>query len=249
MAHKILLAGKNIQTMEKFFETSIEGYELMTSSIIYQDVEKHLNMYAFDVFLYCTSGEDENDFNKLLQLKTFLGEKSIKVVVVGNGEDTKTFQNKTGEMAAVVLDDSLPVDKLYAGIDVTEDSTTEPQEERRKHVLVIDDDPLMLKLIKEYLHDKYDVATAVNGKVAYKFLENKRTDMILLDYEMPMETGPQVLVNIRKTLGEATPPVLFLTGVTDVEKVKEVLSHKPQGYLLKPIEKDKLIANVEKFLG
>lgn len=39
-------------------------------------------------------------------------------------------------------------------------------QEERKHVLVVDDDPIMLKLIKEHLCEKYDVATAISGKIA-----------------------------------------------------------------------------------
>ena len=69
------------------------------------------------------------------------------------------------------------------------------EENRRKHVLVIDDDPIMLKVVKEHLHENYDVATAISGKIAYKFLESKSTDIILLDYEMPGEDGPDVLIN------------------------------------------------------
>lgn len=58
-----------------------------------------------------------------------------------------------------------------------------------KNILVIDDDARMLKVIKLHLHEKYDVATAISGKIALKFLETKHTDLILLDYAMPDENG------------------------------------------------------------
>jgi CheY-like chemotaxis protein len=119
----------------------------------------------------------------------------------------------------------------------------------RKHVLVIDDDPMLLKLIKEHLHEKYDVATAISGKIAHKFLETKKTNFILLDYEMPVENGPEVLKKIRENHEFDDIPVVFLTGITDREKIKEALMLKPQGYLLKPIDKDKLLGTVEKFIG
>ena len=123
------------------------------------------------------------------------------------------------------------------------------EQQRRKHVLVIDDDPLMLKLIKEYLHENYDVATAVSGKIAYKFLENKTTDLILLDYEMPVENGPMVLETLRQNSELANIPVVFLTGISDKEKIKQALMLKPQGYLLKPIDRETLLGTIEKFLG
>lgn len=120
---------------------------------------------------------------------------------------------------------------------------------RRKHILVIDDDPRMLKTMKEQLHEDFDVATAVNGKIAMKFLENKQTDLILLDYEMPDEKGPDVLEKIRANQSTKNVPVIFLTGVTEKEKIQKALVLQPQGYLLKPINKAKLMETIAKVMG
>ena len=119
----------------------------------------------------------------------------------------------------------------------------------RKHILVVDDNAMMLKVIKEYLHDKYDVGTAVSGKVALRFLESKTTDLILLDYDMPQENGPAVLEKLRASDATKDIPVIFLTGVTESKKIKEALVLKPQGYLLKPVDREKLLAEIEKFIG
>ena len=119
----------------------------------------------------------------------------------------------------------------------------------RKHILVVDDNAMMLKMLKEHLHDKYDVATAASGKVALKFLERKTTDLILLDYEMPEESGPDVLEKLRASELTRKIPVIFLTGVTDTNKVKEVLSLKPQSYLLKPVDRDRLLDTIAKTIG
>ena len=118
----------------------------------------------------------------------------------------------------------------------------------RKHILVVDDNAMMLKMLKEHLHDQYDVATAASGRVALKFLEKKSTDLILLDYEMPDESGPDVLEKLRASEVTKDIPVVFLTGVTDTKKVKEVLSLKPQSYLLKPVDRDKLLDTIAKVL-
>lgn len=125
-------------------------------------------------------------------------------------------------------------------------SLTSPQ---RKHILVVDDDPRMLKMLKEQLHHEYDVGTAVNGKIAMKFLESKHTDLILLDYEMPDEKGPDVLEKIRANRSTKDVPVIFLTGVTERDKIQKALVLQPQGYLLKPINRDKLMETITKALG
>lgn len=119
----------------------------------------------------------------------------------------------------------------------------------RKHILVVDDDVRMLRLIKKYLENNYDVATAINGRVALKFLESKHTDLVLLDYEMPLEDGRAVLEKIRQNPNTKNLPVVFLTGVSSKEKIQEVLQMRPQGYLLKPINKQKLLFTIEKNIG
>ncbi|MCH5250215.1 MAG: response regulator [Lachnospiraceae bacterium] len=119
----------------------------------------------------------------------------------------------------------------------------------RKHILVVDDDPIMLKMVKEQLRDAYDVATAISGKIAMKFLERKKTDLILLDYEMPGETGPDVLEKLRENNFTKDIPVIFLTGVSDKSKIQEAIALKPQGYLLKPIDHDKLMSTINSAIG
>ena len=120
--------------------------------------------------------------------------------------------------------------------------------QERKHILVIDDDPMMLKLVNEQLHEYYDVATAISGKLAMKFLESKKTDLILLDYEMPDDNGAVVLEKLRKNPATKHIPVVFLTGVSERERIQEVILMKPQGYLLKPIDFEKLLSVIRGIL-
>lgn len=119
----------------------------------------------------------------------------------------------------------------------------------RKHVTVIDDDYRMLRVLKEYLHDTYDVATALSGKLAMKFLESKHTDLILLDYLMPEENGPEVYKNIRALPGHKNTPIVFLTGVSESKKIKEVMELHPHGYLLKPVEREQFLKSIRNYLG
>lgn len=118
----------------------------------------------------------------------------------------------------------------------------------RGRILVVDDNPLMLKVIKEHLHEEYDVATAVSGRVGLRFLEHREVDLILLDYEMPEEDGASVLAKIRNIERLADVPVIFLTGVSDRKKIKKALAMKPDGYLLKPIDHEKLMSTIKKYV-
>lgn len=146
--------------------------------------------------------------------------------------------------------DAAEAEKEKARVSVPEETVKKaPPQLQRRHVLVVDDNAMMLKVIKEHLHGKYDVATAVSGKVALKFLERKKTDLILLDYEMPEESGPAVLEKLRASDETKDIPVIFLTGVTETKKIKEALALKPQNYLLKPVDREKLLETIAKEIG
>ena len=119
----------------------------------------------------------------------------------------------------------------------------------RRHVLVVDDDSSMLRMIKDILGEHYDVAAAINGKVALKFLETRRTDLILLDYEMPGQSGADVYEKILENPALRHIPVVFLTGVSDRERIATVLAMRPRGYLLKPIDSERLKKTVEEIVG
>lgn len=117
-----------------------------------------------------------------------------------------------------------------------------------KKILVIDDDPAMLKTIKTLIGKQYEIATAISGSLGRRYLEKKHVDLILLDYEMPNEDGPTVLTSLREDPDWQNIPVIFLTGINDVSKIQKALSCKPQGYLLKPIDHAKLLKTIEETL-
>jgi Response regulator containing a CheY-like receiver domain and an HD-GYP domain len=118
----------------------------------------------------------------------------------------------------------------------------------RPRILVVDDATIIHKTIKGYLDSKYEVATAINGNIALRFLKTKKVDLILLDYEMPDMNGPAVLEAVRADPRLASIPIVFLTGINDVEKTKSALALRPQGYLLKPVDKHALLNKIHELL-
>lgn len=141
------------------------------------------------------------------------------------------------------LEDDPDIQRLTGPERISEEGVEELEKvdrDTRLHVLIIDDSPVMLKTLKTYLEDTFDVAVALSGELALNFLSKKSTDVILLDYEMPNMSGPDVLYALRKFERTSSIPVIFLTGVSDKNKIRQVLAMKPQGYLLKPVPKDKL---------
>ncbi|MDO4167380.1 MAG: response regulator [Eubacteriales bacterium] len=277
MKYKILLTGKNNTVIDDFFTQMGESFETLTTSGRNEDIMNHLTYFKPDIFVYCPNHESNENNNLLFTIKGQLERDNIPVVLIGSEEDCKDLSQSEIDNADLVLHKPITASSIRNRImDYMEEQkrlrgkAARAEEERlaqekaalaeadrlarekaaqKKHILVVDDDPLMLKLIKEHLREDYNVATATSGKTAFRFLRKKKTDLILLDYAMPEEDGPAVLEKLHADDATRDIPVVFLTGVTDRNKIQKALVQKPQGYLLKPIDRDKLIETIAKLIG
>ena len=119
----------------------------------------------------------------------------------------------------------------------------------RKKILVVDDSGTMLRKIKEWLDDKYKITLANSGARAMKALAIEIPDLVLLDYEMPIVDGRQVLSMMRAESEYQDIPVMFLTGKSDKESVMAVMSLNPVGYLLKTQPSHEIIKQIDDFFA
>lgn len=117
----------------------------------------------------------------------------------------------------------------------------------KKRVLVVDDEPLMLRSVNIWLGDDFEVSLVNSGEMAIEFLNRHPVDLVLLDYRMPTMNGPQVLSKIRNDEVIKKTPVMFLTGKADREGVMEVMHLKPEGYILKSKSSDEIKDAVKDF--
>jgi len=268
MKYKILLAGNNQSILDDFFYTMSNDFECQTTSWRFEDIECHLKYFTPDIFVYGLREDFKDNLPKVIEAKRKLQQNGIPFAIIGAREDCDNFLRGTINITDLVLTKPLTAAMIQERIigylpekkhreriekipfqQELQEKAVEPEKYRKKHIIVVDDDPRMLKLIKEHLHGEYEVATAINGRLALNFLEKKRTDLIFLDYEMPGMSGPQVLEKIRENPKLTDIPVVFLTGISEREKIKKVLSMKPQGYLLKPLNREKLFSTIKNILG
>ena len=118
----------------------------------------------------------------------------------------------------------------------------------RKHILIVDDDVNMLKMLRMFLQEDYKVSIVDSGKLALDFVVKYTPDLILLDYIMPLFDGPHVMEILRKREETKKVPILFLTSVTDRDKIIQCLALNPQGYIIKPVSREDLLARVAEVL-
>lgn len=82
---------------------------------------------------------------------------------------------------------------------------------------------------------------------AIRSITLNRPDLVLLDYEMPVCDGRQVLDMIRAEEETADIPVIFLTGRGDKESIQKIVPLKPAGYLLKTMKPEEIKKSVDNF--
>ena len=138
------------------------------------------------------------------------------------------------------------------GSDVEEKESGSPKRtpaHGRKTILLIDDSGIFLRTLNGLLCDEYDIKMATSCQKALVSICEKKPDLILLDYEMPVCNGRETMIKIRESESNKNIPIVFVTAVNKKEHIKSVLALKPDGYLLKPINRDKLFKTIREIIG
>ncbi|MEO8891984.1 MAG: response regulator transcription factor [Coleofasciculaceae cyanobacterium] len=118
-----------------------------------------------------------------------------------------------------------------------------------KQLLLIDDDPNLILLVKDYLEFRgYEVVTAENGREALEVLEIKIPDMIICDVMMPEMDGYALVEHVRQDPRTSWVPVLFLSAKGQSQDRVKGLNTGADVYMVKPFEPEELVAQVESSL-
>ncbi|MFA5060017.1 MAG: response regulator [Candidatus Omnitrophota bacterium] len=117
-----------------------------------------------------------------------------------------------------------------------------------KKVLVVDDDPVVLKLVKSRLEaNQYEVTTASDGDEGLQKLKTQKPDLIILDVEMPRMDGYTFVVELKKHDDLKNIPIIILTAkehLKDLFKLEGI-----RDYIVKPFKAEKFLETVKKYLA
>lgn len=118
-----------------------------------------------------------------------------------------------------------------------------------KRLLLIDDDPNLILLVKDYLEFRgYEVITAENGQDALEVLDKDVPDMIICDVMMPEMDGYAFVERVRQNPHTSWIPVLFLSAKGQSQDRVKGLNTGADVYMVKPFEPEELVAQVESSL-
>lgn len=124
-----------------------------------------------------------------------------------------------------------------------------PAESQQVRILIVDDDPDLVDLLKLDLSNQgYDAATAGNGKEALQLANTKKFDLVLLDVMMPYVDGYHVAHELSSKLGVNAPKVLLMTSRDTVRERGVILMSGADAAIQKPFALNELHAKIEEVL-
>lgn len=251
--NKVLFITSFHSTAREISKSLSEYFKVQVCSASAPAIKRILPIFVPEAVVFCSIGlQDE-----LSELTELIARECAEypVLTIGEKSDDAIFEKyfNEGRFESVYLpvNHQLLVSQLHfmLGLDGADRPTADGSEMRKKHILFVDDNGMMLRRMKDMISEEYKVSLATSGIKAISIIAKDKPDLVFLDYEMPGCDGRETLEMIRSDEEIADIPVVFLTGMSEKKYIEAVLELKPAGYLLKPPETDKIMALIRKIIG
>ncbi|NNG00472.1 MAG: response regulator [Desulfobacteraceae bacterium] len=114
-----------------------------------------------------------------------------------------------------------------------------------KKILIIDDDPIVVKYLASLFEDNgYETVSAGSSVEGLKVVRVEKPDLITLDLQMPGDWGPRFYRNLRKEKDLKDTPIVVVSGIDGDHAIKDAVAFVP-----KPFDAEKLLGIVKKAIG
>ncbi|MCL2055638.1 MAG: response regulator [Oscillospiraceae bacterium] len=212
--------------LEKLYEI----YPAQNSETLF----KILNSTMPDLILLDVNMPDVNGFEILEKLKRNLLYSGIPVIFLTSQNDRETFI-KAMELGAVDI-----INKPFSDTALTEsiENQLDPikRDENKPVILAVDDNPSILKSINHSLSGKYRVYTLPKPEMLKSLLMRLTPDLFLLDCQMPVMNGFDLIPVIRGFAVHEETPIVFLTSEGTVDSFNAAINLGANGFIVKPID-------------
>lgn len=260
---KILLVGQLGEIVRSINDGLLREFSVQICSEQIEMVQSMAKIVKPDMFIFCQIGIHELD----VAFFEWVREKypQIPVLVISteddwreiskycNGVQFEKFFRPVTIHAISEKCKELTSSKLIISKEKLEDDSEDQTETGiikpvtgKKVIMVVDDNPIVLRNVKSILDEKYETIVVPSGEKALLLIPKKRPDLVLLDYEMKGIDGRETFEAMLNDEYMSKIPVIFLTSVSSKDMVLDVLKSKPAGYILKPIDKERLFDEIIK---
>ena len=119
----------------------------------------------------------------------------------------------------------------------------------KKKILVVDDEPHIVNLVKLILRDSFEVHEAFSGTEALTLAQKVNPDLIILDLMMPNINGFETCAKLRTKSETKNTPVLILSAKSQIVDKFKSINAGADDYVVKPFDANELLRRVEMNLG
>lgn len=152
----------------------------------------------------------------------------------------------TSDAPASVATEPAPAGVSASSVDVEEDGPVTQVDVTSSRVLVVDDDPTVLRAFRRVLQGAHEIVTARDGGEALRIiLGDQRVDAIICDIGMPKLDGPTFFSELFELRPQMMPRVVFCTGGPPNEKTQRFLDRLQAPLLFKPVAAEDLLQAIE----
>ena len=234
---KILLVGKFNTVFQDMSNFLMEYFQVQACIDKADMVKGMLKLNHPDVVVISLIGLNKDNEKMFMELK--LNYARTPVVCIGSEGEIETMKvyMKEPQFSTITRQKNKEtiMEEICRRINMTYGEEGVVENNVKKSILLVDDSVIQLRALNEMLKDEYDVQMATS-------------DIIFLDYEMPMCDGKMTLEMIRQVDEAKDVPVVFLTGVNDKDHIEAVIKLRPAGYILKPASKEKIYETISEIL-
>jgi two-component system sensor histidine kinase ChiS len=126
---------------------------------------------------------------------------------------------------------------------------TEGTATRQPHILIVEDEPTNIELMKGQLDGEgYFVDAVEDGEQALSYVSKNKPDIVLLDIMIPKKSGFEVCKIIKSTAETSAIPVIMVTALKDMESRVKGIAVGADDFLSRPVDKSELISRVRSML-
>lgn len=251
---KIALIGELGEIVRSLNECLTEEFQVQLCSDQLENVKAMIKISKPDLIIICQIGVEEID-NAIFK---WIQEECPQTPALGitTSEGWKQCQEFYGQEQFKALFRPITkrelLEKCHQMLKSDSDSNIEKeavkQLTQKRKIMLVDDSALLLRNMKSMLENHYTICLAKSGEQALKLIPKERPDLVLLDYEMDGMDGKSTFETMKENEDMRRIPVVFLTSIVDRNAIYSVLKLKPDGYILKPPDKEKILETIEEIL-
>lgn len=252
---KILLIGELGEIERSINDCLTEHYQVQLCAMQVSQVKAMMKIAKPQLIIISQTGSsniDKEIFQEIRRISSV-----VPVIGITSEEQWKKYSQLYHDEHFQVLFRPILKNKLLKICEemLKEERNMQNQEQeeavsaKKKKIMLVDDSALALRNLKSMLQPKYDVCLAKSGEQALEMIPRKEPDLILLDYEMEGMDGKDTFAAIKSDERMEHIPVVFLTSISDKQAIYSVLKMKPEGYILKPPDSQRIFETIEEILN